>query len=440
MTQHYNSNYGQHYPHGGPVRPTWYARPAGPVRQAPSGQLAGASGIAYPTVSRPDGSTGELVRIILGSLAVGLLGFGLLIIILLQSLTFNGLGVLIVLLSLVPMAFIFLVVLWFNRWKRRNPVWLVLPLLWGAVMAILFTLVVQLVGFSVSSVLIGFDNSMGLYELLYPVLGAPPIEEGAKGIFLAVFAIAARRHFTGPLDGFIYGSLVGAGFAFTENLQYLSASFDEGQFAGLAITFVLRGIVSPLSHSLFTAVAGIAIGFAASRWKWWAAVLAWPLGWSVGTFLHALWNFMAGIVSGLGVFGLLIIVALALVNTVIWYSLAFVLRWLEVRKDRAMLDEYRAAGWLTPAEVDTFGSWRGRRQAKRWAAGYPGASATFKKMVRTTIDLANARQRINVHAGGQVEREREMKLLTAFTTQRTQLINSMNSVRSYQPHYHGGFR
>lgn len=439
MTQHPHSSYSQQYPHGGPSRPAWYAPSTGPIQQAPSGQLTGASRIAYPTVSRPDGSTGELVRIILASIAIGLLGFGLLLIILFQSLTFNGLGILIVLLSLVPMAFIFLVVLWFNRWKKRNPVWLVLPLLWGAVMAIVFTIVVQTLGFLGSTLVIGFDSSQSLFDLLYPVLGAPPIEEGAKGIFLAVFALAARRHFTGPLDGFIYGSLVGEGFAFTENLQYLSGSFDEGQFVGLAITFVLRGIVSPLSHSLFTAVAGVVIGFAAARWQWWAAILAWPLGWSVGTFLHALWNFMAGAVGGLGILGLLIIVGLALVYAVIWYSLAFVLRWLEVRKDRAMLDEYRQAGWLTPAEVDTFGTWRGRSQGKRWAAGYHGGADIFKKMVRTTINLANARQRINVHAGGEVEREREKKLLTDFATQRTQLMNSVNSAHSYQAHYPGAY-
>ena len=213
MTQHPHSSYSQQYPHGGPSRPAWYAPSAGPIQQAPSGQLTGASRIAYPTVSRPDGSTGELVRIILASIVIGLLGFGLLLIILFQSLTFNGLGILIVLLSLVPMAFIFLVVLWFNRWKKRNPVWLVLPLLWGAVMAIVFTIVVQTLGFLGSTLVIGFDSSQSLFDLLYPVLGAPPIEEGAKGIFLAVFALAARRHFTGPLDGFIYGSLVGAGFA-----------------------------------------------------------------------------------------------------------------------------------------------------------------------------------------------------------------------------------
>lgn len=405
-----------------------------PVRQAPSGQLTGAQGFAYPSVKQPDGSTGELVRVILASVAVGLLGFGLLVIIVVQSFTFNGLGALIVMLSLIPMALIFLVVLWFNRWQKRNLLWLFLPLLWGAVMAIVFTLIVQLIGISVSTVLLGARNSQSLYDLLYPVLGAPPIEEGAKGLYLVVFAIAARRQFSGPLDGFIYGSLAGAGFAFTENLQYLSGAFDEGQFAGLAITFVLRGIVSPLGHSLFTALAGVAIGLAVSRWPWWSAIFAWPVGWFAGAVFHGFWNLMASIVSG-SILGLLIIVAIAMINTVIWYSMAFILRWLEARRAKGMLDEYRAAGWLTPPEVDMFGTWRGRRQTKRWAAAFPGAGDIVKKMVRTSIDLSNSRQRINIHAADRVEREREKKLLNKFTEQRSQLISTVNSYRPQYPAY-----
>ena len=54
-------------------------------------------------------------------------------------------------------------------------------------------------------------------------------------------------------------------------------------------------------------------------------------------------------------------------------------------------------------------------------------------------DRANARQRINVHAGGEVEREREMKLLTDFAAQRTQLMTSVNSAHSYQAHYPGAY-
>ena len=57
---------------------------------------------------------------------------------------------------------------------------------------------------------------------------APIVEEFAKGLGVFIIFVIARRAFDGPIDGIVYGGLVGAGFAFTENIQYFAISFIEG--------------------------------------------------------------------------------------------------------------------------------------------------------------------------------------------------------------------
>ena len=95
------------------------------------------------------------------------------------------------------------------------------------------------------------------------VVQAPLVEEFAKGLGVFLVFVFGRRAFDGPVDGVVYGALVGAGFAFTENILYFATSLIEGGLSETAFTFVLRGILSPFAHVMFTAVTGYAIGRAA---------------------------------------------------------------------------------------------------------------------------------------------------------------------------------
>ena len=78
-----------------------------------------------------------------------------------------------------------------------------------------------------------------------------------------------RRHeLDGVLDGIVYAGMVGIGFAFTENILYLAAAYDgtdglgPGGTEALTGTFILRCLVSPFAHPLFTAFIGIGVGLA----------------------------------------------------------------------------------------------------------------------------------------------------------------------------------
>ena len=94
----------------------------------------------------------------------------------------------------------------------------------------------------------------------------------------------------GIVDGVVYATMVALGFAMTENIQYYGAA---GESAGAV--FILRGMLSPYSHPLFTSMTGIGLGWAAQSDRWYVKLLAPPLGLLAAMTLHATWNLSATI-------------------------------------------------------------------------------------------------------------------------------------------------
>ncbi|MFD2351605.1 PrsW family glutamic-type intramembrane protease [Nonomuraea ferruginea] len=87
-----------------------------------------------------------------------------------------------------------------------------------------------------------------------------------KGLVLLGMLRFRRFELDGLTDGIIYASMVGLGFAMSENVSYyLAALNSEAGGVGLAVTVVLRGILSPFAHPLFTSMIGVAVAFAAQR-------------------------------------------------------------------------------------------------------------------------------------------------------------------------------
>src|SRR6185369_13390618 len=91
---------------------------------------------------------------------------------------------------------------------------------------------------------------------------APVTEEASKGLFLLLLLWWRRAELDGVLDGIVYAGMVGVGFAFTENILYLASAYDgsgdlgPGGVHALTGTFVVRCLVSPFAHPLFTACTG----------------------------------------------------------------------------------------------------------------------------------------------------------------------------------------
>ena len=314
--------------------------------------------------------------------AFGALGFAMLALIAYFAL-FLGVGASVVglVLALVPLAIVLTGVRMIDRWEPEPKSLVIFALAWGAVAAVGITLLVDL-AFALA---VGQRN-----EFFAAVIQAPVIEELAKGAGVLLVFVIGRRAFDGPVDGVVYGALIGAGFAFTENIQYFGTSLISGGAGELTLTFILRGLVSPFAHAMFTALTGFAIGLAARRGSSTAAAVgSGALGLLGAVGLHAYWNGS----SLLGDF-----LALYLTTQVplfIGFIIAILaLRREEARLTRVRLGEYAAAGWFTPQEVEMLATPAGRRTGLQWASGLRGdRREVMREFIRDAAALAAVRQR-----------------------------------------------
>lgn len=312
------------------------------------------------------------------------------------------------LLALLPLAGVLFAVRLVDRWEPEPRGLLVLAVAWGAVAAVGIALGVDLL----ITLAIGADASP-LREAFSVVVQAPIVEELAKGIGVFLIFATARRAFDGPVDGIVYGALVGAGFAFTENIQYFALAFIEGGAAETSATFFVRGILSPFAHVMFTSVTGFALGLAARRGvSAGQAVGPWLLGLAGAIALHALWN-------GSALFGDFFVLYLTLqIPLFAGFILGVIaLRREESRLTRRRLGEYAAAGWFTPQEVDMLATSAGRRTAMAWARTLRGdRTPLMKGFISDATALAATRQRAltgrDPHAASE---ERELLSRTAAT-------------------------
>lgn len=125
-------------------------------------------------------------------------------------------------------------------------------------------------------------------------LGVGLIEEGVK---VAALVFVARHTVRATMrDGMVLGATVGFGFAAFESAGYaMNAMLTERglDLAALVQTEIVRGLLTPVGHGLWTAVLG-GVLFAASsgHWRITVRVLLTYLGVSL---LHGLWDSVHGL-------------------------------------------------------------------------------------------------------------------------------------------------
>jgi RsiW-degrading membrane proteinase PrsW (M82 family) len=195
--------------------------------------------------------------------------------------------------GVVPTAIYVAIIWWFDRYEKE-PLWLLaVTFLWGAIPAIILSLIVELV--------LGIPVSVLGEGLLTDVVEsggvAPVVEEIAKAVALLGLFVLLRHEFDNVLDGIIYGALVGFGFAMTENVLYfLGSLFTEG-WAEWGVVVFLRAIVFGLNHAFFTSLTGAALGFARlsrAAWEKWLVPL---FGLGLAIAFHATHNLGASLVE-----------------------------------------------------------------------------------------------------------------------------------------------
>ncbi|MGS2641164.1 PrsW family glutamic-type intramembrane protease [Streptosporangium sp. LJ11] len=264
-------------------------------------------------------------------------------------------------LGLAPLPILLAAVLALDRLEPEPRLNLLFAFAWGAGIAVVLGVVLGLGG---TTVLVrAFEVGEQAADDITTVVVAPVVEEALKGAALLWLIWRCRREINGPTDGIIYASMVGLGFATVENMIYYSAEFTEAGTQGAVDLFVLRGLVSPLGHPLFTSMIGLGVAYAVTARRR-GAFLAVPLGYLGAVLLHGLWNGSAtlGALPALGAVYLLeLVVICALVVVTV----------RERRRLAAMMGVYLPAylptGLVTPHDIGMLGSLGTRRQARRWA-------------------------------------------------------------------------
>ncbi|QCR19635.1 PrsW family intramembrane metalloprotease [Agrococcus sp. SGAir0287] len=384
-----------------------------PVQQgAPQQQIP-----PMPALSKPP-ATG----LVLGIVGVAALAIMSVVTLLMLAVVF-GLGAAVPIagfLGLFPLGFVVWALLGLDRWEPEPRIALWLSVLWGGTMAVLLTLALNelvlqpLFAFPILSTPVladaiygilapafpalrdlvelgGYSTADAVYQFYGPVIQAPFTEELWKAIPVVVMFLFVRRHFDGPIDGFVIAGFSAAGFAFTENILYFGRELSEAGDA--SFIFFLRGIMSPLAHVIFTAVGvGLALGFAARRSSRLWILVALPVGLGVSMFLHALWNSASFWVPA-GMLGFFIYYGLVQVPICIGALLLVVmLRRFEARLTRLRLDEYAQAGWFSHEEARLLSSSDGRLSLTQWARR-KGIGKAMQAYIRIATRLAANRQR-----------------------------------------------
>ncbi|MGH8906508.1 MAG: PrsW family intramembrane metalloprotease [Egibacteraceae bacterium] len=323
-----------------------------------------------------------------GFTAMGLCGLGVLVVVLA-----TGGPVPLALaatLAVAPVPLLVVVVLALDRLEPEPMRNLVTAFLWGATVAAIVAGIVNTIGISAVSVLLGALGGTAAYV----TLGAPVVEETLKALVLVGFLRYRGHELDGPTDGIVYACMAGLGFALSENLLYYTAALLEGGTGVLAFTFVLRGVLAPLLHPLFTSMTGMALGWAALRRGGAARVLVPIAGLCAAIGLHALWNGSVSIGGPLAlalVYLLVMLPAIVMVVLVAWADRGRVARLI-----RRLLPQVTPEGLVTEHDLQMLSSLKRRRAACTDARRTHGRQAAdaMRTYQRAATELALAYDRL----------------------------------------------
>jgi len=263
--------------------------------------------------------------------------------------------------GVLPMICWSVIVWWFDRYEKEPFQLLLISFLWGMIPAVAISLILEL--------LLGVPGASSLQSAAsgFSFLGVgvlpPVIEEGLKFIGLVGIFWIAGQEVDDPLDGIIYGAMVGFGFAAAENTLYFLASKSVSE---LILLIFFRTMIFGSIHALFTAFTGLGLAlakYARARWKaiLWAAgglltAVLFHLIHNLGLFWVAktTWGFYLSLLSfGIGFILLILLFVGSLLR--------------EQRVISKYLLPYSQNGILKPEQWETAGSMRKRLQAE-WAA------------------------------------------------------------------------
>jgi RsiW-degrading membrane proteinase PrsW (M82 family) len=318
------------------------------------------------------------IKIALGFVAILIASILGLLVLLVIGIETGPIGLILGLLAaMIPVPLYVVLVLWIDRYEGE-PLWMLsTAFFWGALVAAFFAFLLN----TTSGLIVGtLASNPNAGEAFAAVVSAPIVEESAKAFILFIFFFAKKDEFDGVVDGVVYASMAGLGFAMTENILYYgNAAAQSGGV--LTATVIVRGFFAPFSHPLFTSLTGIGLGLARQSTNAAIKVLGPIIGLAMAMFMHSLWN-AAAVVGGGGAF--LIIYILVMVPA---FLIILVVIALSLRREGQVVRQFLVAdierGLFTREEYEQLGS-IGRRMG-----------SSFNALSTTGVKGWRARRRLN---------------------------------------------
>ena len=184
--------------------------------------------------------------------------------------------------AIIPML-TYLFVIWrFDRYDREPALLILLNFFWGAIGAIVLTLIFG----SILNMLFSFMFSEGIHaEFLQLSITAPFIEEITKGFFLLL--MIQNNKFDNITDGVVYGGAIGLGFGMTENFMYFIA--NSSSVGTWIFVVIIRTLFSAVMHCVATGTLGIFLAYAKYK-KMSMKIMFGILGLIIAMTIHSTWN------------------------------------------------------------------------------------------------------------------------------------------------------
>ncbi len=191
-----------------------------------------------------------------------------------------------------PLVIGYLVVIrWIDRFEPE-PWWLIATAFgWGAIVATAGGGLGSAAAEGLTKTLVHLSPDH--MEALGATVFAPIFEESFKAAGVALLALVSAiglRELDGPLDGAIYGGVIGLGFTLTEDTLYVAHQFAKEGLVGFVVLLFIRTVLLGLSHCTFTACTGLGFGIAAESTRWPVKIAAPLLGVAAATAMHAIHN------------------------------------------------------------------------------------------------------------------------------------------------------
>lgn len=286
--------------------------------------------------------------------------------------------------TLVPTIIYALTLRWFDRYEKEPLPLVVAAFLWGAIPAVVLSIIGELIADAPLSFF-----GVGAAKLIGSSGVAPFVEELAKGIFVLVIYLAFHREFDDPIDGIVYGALVGYGFAMTENWFYFMGAWFSGGWAQWSVIVAMRQFLFGMNHAFFTSLTGLGFGLARVAAPMWVRAVFALAGLGAAMLFHSIHNlgvtlaqvnaltFLIGTLSDLG--GVLFIFVIVLIG------LAVEKKWVQ-----GELQEEVSAGLIDARDYVLACSYRQRigAQWRAWSRGEWTRARRDSRLTQTLTELA----------------------------------------------------